>query len=207
MHKILCLTKSKADIILLSDTRLNSESNKSGVNNLNKKFFFNGCNFHHNSTGPNQGTAILTLSKLKLEIIKTEGDIMGNFILLKCKINNKLMCIGSICGLNINENILVYEQLQKGVLEMGCETFILGGDWNRTWDTNIDVLDMAAIPSKLRSEKLKKMCETLKITDPYQVLYPNKLEYTYIPAALHHTNRSRINFFCVLTVVINNIQN
>ena len=36
---------------------------------------------------------------------------------------------------------------------MGCETFILGGDWNRTWDTNIDVLDMAAIPSKLRSEK------------------------------------------------------
>ena len=90
---------------------------------------------------------------------------------------------------------------------MGCETFILGGDWNRTWDTNIDVLDMAAIPSKLRSEKLKKMCETLKITDPYQVLYPNKLEYTYIPAALHHTNRSRIDFFCVLTVVINNIQN
>ena len=117
------------------------------------------------------------------------------------------MCIGSICGLNINENILVYEQLQKGVLEMGCETFILGGDWNRTWDTNIDVLDMAAIPSKLRSEKFKKMCKTLKITDPYQVLYPNKLEYTYIPAALHHTNRSRINFFCVLTVVINNIQN
>ena len=117
------------------------------------------------------------------------------------------MCIGSICGLNIDENILVYEQLQKGVLEMGCETFILGGDWNRTWDTNIDVLDMAAIPSKLRSEKLKKMCETLKITDPYQVLYPNKLEYTYIPAALHHTNRSRIDFFCVSTAVINNIQN
>ena len=81
---------------------------------------------------------------------------MGNFILLKCKINNKLMCIGSICGLNIDENILVYEQLQKGVLEMGCETIILGGDWNCTWDTNIDVLDMAAIPSKLRSEKFKK---------------------------------------------------
>ena len=83
---------------------------------------------------------------------------MGNFILLKCKINNKLMCIGSVYGLNIDENILVYEQLQKGVLEMGCETFIPGGDWNCTWDTNIDVLDMAAIPSKLRSEKLKKKC-------------------------------------------------
>ena len=92
---------------------------------------------------------------------------MGNFFLLKCKINNMAMCIGSVYGPNIDDNIPVYDQLQKGVLEMGCEKIILGGDWNCTWDcspvdTNIDVLDMAAIPSKLRSEKLKKMCENLE---------------------------------------------
>ena len=95
---------------------------------------------------------------------------------------------------------------------MGCETIILGGDWNCTWDcspvdTNIDVLDMASIPSKLRSEKLKQMCEKLIITDPYRVLYPNKLDYTYIPTTLHHTNRSRLDFFCVSTAFIKDIQN
>ena len=74
-------------------------------------------------------------------------------------------------------------------------------------DTNLDVLDMATIPSKLRSEKLKKMCEKLKITDSYRVLYLNKLDYTYIPAALHHTNCSRLDFFCVSTAIIKNIQN
>ena len=40
------------------------------------------------------------------------------------------MCIGSVYGPNIDENILVYDQLQKGVLEMGCEKIILGGDGN-----------------------------------------------------------------------------
>ena len=122
------------------------------------------------------------------------------------------MCIGSVYGPNIDENILVYDQLQKGVLEMGCEKIILGGDGKCMWecspvDTNLDVLDMAAIPSKLRSEKLKKMCEKLKITDSYRVLYLNKLDYTYIPAALHHTNCSRLDFFCVSTAIIKNIPN
>ena len=77
------------------------------------------------------------------------------------------MCIGSIYGPNIDENIPVYDQLQKGVLEMGCEKIILGGDGKCMWecspvDTNLDVLDMAAIPSKLRSEKLKKCAKNLK---------------------------------------------
>ena len=97
------------------------------------------------------------------------------------------MCIGSVYGPNIDENILVYEQLQKGVLEMGCETIILGGDWNCTWDccpvdTNINVLDMAAIPSKLRSEKFKKMCKKLKIPDPYRFSIRTNLNtLTYRP--------------------------
>ena len=51
------------------------------------------------------------------------------------------------------------------------------------------------------------MCEKLRITDLYRVLYPNKLDYTYIPTALNHTNRSRLDFFCVSTAFIKDIQN
>ena len=97
-NKILCISKTKADVIFLSDTRLNTEANKSGLNNLTKFFFFNGYNIYHNSLGPNRGTAILISSKLNTELINTVGDPLGNFIIIKCKINDKLMCLGSIWG-------------------------------------------------------------------------------------------------------------
>ena len=35
-QKIKCVTRAKADIIFLSDTRLNSENQTAGVNNLTK---------------------------------------------------------------------------------------------------------------------------------------------------------------------------
>ena len=211
-NKILCISKTKADVIFLSDTRLNTKANKSGLNNLTKYFFFNGYNIYHNSLGPNRGTAILISSKLNTELINTVGDPLGNFIIIKCKINDKLMCLGSIYGPNLDENILIYDQIEQKVIEQDCESIILGGDWNCTWDcagvdSNIDVLDMASIPSKNRSERLKKLCNKLKLTDPYRVFYPTKRDFTYIPAILQNTNRSRLDFFCISKTLINKVGN
>ena len=129
LHKILCISKTKADVVFLSDTRLNTEVNKSGLNNLTKNFFFNGYNIYHNSLGPNRGTAILISSKLNTEIINTVGDPLGNFIIIKCKIIDKLMCLGSIYGPNLDENILIYDQIEQTVIEQDCESTILGGEW------------------------------------------------------------------------------
>ena len=126
-NKILCISKTKADVIFLSDTRLNTEANKSGLNNL-KFFFFYGYNIYHISLGPNRGTAILISSKLNTELINTVGDPLGNFIIIKCKINDKLMCLGSIYGPNLDENILIYDQIEQKVIEQDCESIILGGD-------------------------------------------------------------------------------
>ena len=64
-QKIKCVTRAKADITFLCDTRLNSEVQIAGVNNLTKKFKFLGYNFFHNSKGLNRGTGILISSKLK----------------------------------------------------------------------------------------------------------------------------------------------
>ena len=56
------------------------------------------------------------------------GDPLGNFIIIKCKINDKLMCLGSIYGPNLDENILIYDQIEQKVIEQDCESIILGGD-------------------------------------------------------------------------------
>ena len=211
-HKIQGITKRGADIIFLCDTRLNSTNNTAYVNNLTKKFFFLGYNFYHNSVSSNRGTAILISTKLDCVITRTLSDINGNFICLKCNINGKQLCIGCVYGPNLDENIAIFDELQESVANFNCESIILGGDWNCTWDcsnveSNIDVLDMISIPSKRRSEKLKKMCEQLALTDPFRTLYPNKKDYTYVPAVLHYTNRSRLDFFCISKNLVKHVAN
>ena len=45
-HKIYSIVKNKDDIIFLSDTRLNSTNQISGLNDLEKKLAFLGYNFY-----------------------------------------------------------------------------------------------------------------------------------------------------------------
>ena len=127
-----CVTRAKADIIFLSDTRLNSDNQIVGVNNLTKKFKFLGYDFFHNSKGPNRGTGILISSKLQSEIINTESDEDGNFIVLKVKIHNHILLIGSVYSPNVNENIHVFDKLTAAVKNLNTSDIVLGGDWNCT---------------------------------------------------------------------------
>ena len=106
-----------------------------------------GYDFFHNSKGPNRGTGILILSKLQSEIINTESDVDGNFIVLKVKIQNHILLIGSVYGPNVNENINVFDELIAAVKNLNTSYIVLGGDWNCTWDcrnvdVNVDILDM-----------------------------------------------------------------
>ena len=208
--KMLSLIKEKDDVIFVSDTRLNTDIQKSALNNLEKNLLFGGYDCFFNSETSNRGTGILIKNKLNYTIISKECDIGGNFILLKLKIENKPLIIGSIYGPNINENIGVYEELTNKLSGLECETIVLGGDWNctvdcRGTDSNLDVLNMVSIPSKIRSEKVKKICEKFKLVDPFRTLHPTKLEFTYIPAIIANTNRSRLDFFLVSESVFGNV--
>ena len=163
---MLSIIKENEDIIFVSDTRLNTEIQKSALNGLEKKLLFGGYDCFFNSETSNRGTGILIKNKLNYTIINKECDLGGNFILIKIKIENKTLIIGSIYGPNINENIGVYDELSNKLLGLDCENIVLGGDWNctvdcRGTDSNLDVLNMVSIPSKLRSEKLKNYVKDL----------------------------------------------
>jgi len=82
----------------------------------------------------------------------------------------------------------------------------LGGDWNATYSclpiaSNIDVINMQALPNITNSKKIKEMCLELGLTDPYRALYPNKIEFSFAPWGNTRTNRSRLDYF----VISNNI--
>ena len=172
------------------------------MENITKKFRFKGYEYYFNSKTSNRGTGILIKSNLDCTILEQRGDPNGNFLLLKIQLNNKNFIIGSVYGPNTNDNINVYNDLELNIAELNCEVVILGGDWNCTIDTravelNLDLVNMAGIPSKLRSEKLNQISKRLKLTDPYRFLYPNKTEFSYIPAIVDNTNRSRLDFFLI----------
>jgi exonuclease III len=78
----------------------------------------------------------------------------------------------------------------------------LGGDSDASFDCslvndNIDVFNMANIPSTRPSNHIRELCTALNLTDPYRNLYPNTREYTLIPSGDMQHNRSRLDFFII----------
>ena len=93
--------------------------------------------------------------------------------MINIKIENTTIIIRSIYGPNINDNSYVYDELDKELNRLNTEKVIFGGDWKctvdcRNLDLNIDVLNMAGIPSKLRSEKVKNLYSKYNLKDPYR---------------------------------------
>jgi exonuclease III len=171
------------------------------INDLVKKFNFNGYDLHYISPYANRGVGILIRSNLGITINDTKTDRTGNILLLNCSKNGQSFTLGSIYGPNEN-NREFFADLGKMIAELNNNSIVLGGDWNATWDSsppesNIDVFFMRAIPSKVRSDLIKSIADRHSLTDPYRFLYPNKRDYTYIPNAQANLNRSRFDFFLI----------
>ena len=106
----------------------------------------------------------------------------------------------------------MYDSLQKNITDLGNEFIILGGDWNSTYDCsavheNIDVLNMVNIPSSRRSNRIRALCDSFKMSDPYRILYPNTREYTFTPSGVNQLNRSRLDFFLISNSLTDAVKN
>jgi len=85
---------------------------------------------------------------------------------------------------------------------LGDFPVVIGGDWNATYsclpvNENPDVFNMRDIPNIYHSRKISDLCDRFNLTDPFRLLYPEKLEYSYAPWGNIRNNRSRIDFFLI----------
>jgi len=206
-EKIAAITSVKTDIIFLSDIR---QVNQNGVCNDQRTFnaFKDSKNksyyFAHNSSKNSRGTAILIGHNLDFQILDEIRDPNENFLLLKVKIGEQSIVLGSIYGPNGTDNNF-FTNLELGLRNLqigGRLAIVLGGDWNTTWDTrppavNIDIFKMAAAPNTANCERLHRLSEVFNITDPFRILYPEKIDFSYSPFGTVRKNRSRIDFFLV----------
>ncbi len=214
-QKLLAITKNSTDVIFLCDLRLHSTKQIVACQEITKKLHLMGYKFIHNSPSSSRGVGVL-IKKSALEnliIHNTLRDLEGNFILLDIEHYSHRYTIGSVYGCNTNEGINMYDNLQRDILSLKNKTLILGGDWNASYDCspvneNIDVLNMANIPSLRRSNRIRDLCTDLDLTDPYRHLYPNNREYTFVPSGDRQLNRSRLDLFiisCDLSAHVKNV--
>ena len=86
-------------------------------------------------------------------------DAGDNFILLDLSIRGIRFTLGSVYGPN-EDDLPFFDSPKDGIKSFPNDKIIIGGDWNATWDNsaidfNIDVVNMANIPSKKKSDKLR----------------------------------------------------
>jgi len=125
--KLFYTIRGNYDVIFLSDTRLNSGVKPGPLLELKKLVKTKGYTMYANSTTSSRGVCILIREKLNLEILADVGDLAGNFLLLKVKIRNNNVVLGSIYGPNRNEDINVFNELLVKAPELDCNNIILGG--------------------------------------------------------------------------------
>jgi hypothetical protein len=62
---------------------------------------------------------------------------------------------------------------------------------------------MNSIPNKRHSEYLATFCNNANLIDPFRAKFPNRKEFTYMPADPTKRNRSRIDFFLISKQLLN----
>ena len=128
---------------------------------------------------------------------------------MELTVNSKAVIVVSVYGPNTVDHSFFTSLCTAMDLQQNGRNLpiIMGGDWNATWDRrniglNIDVFQMAALPNITHSRAIERMCTKLNLTDPYRILYPEKMDFSYMPFGNIRLNRSRIDFFLISTSLI-----
>ena len=137
--KVEGITSKKADIILITDCRLNGEKKKIEelmAVNLNCSY-----KLYTNSTKESRGVAIAIKNTIQHEIITEFRDVINeNYLIVKLKILEKTMGVGVVYGPNHNDREFfreikhIYDRLLDENLDV-----VLGGDFNTVLDRDLTI--------------------------------------------------------------------
>jgi exonuclease III len=152
--------------------------------------------FFFNSTKNKRGVGILIKKNIPFSVLAQRGDAEENSILLHLEIKGSEVIFICIYGpKNVDPNF--FNEITTYLENYRNLPVIMGGDWNATLcpdpaPNNIDCLNMARIPNGNHSNKI-----AFELSDPYRILYPENLEFTYQPRYALSQNKSLLDFFLI----------
>ena len=196
----------------MSDTRLNT-SVRGECRDLLDVFLYNQntqYNCYFNSKGNCRGVGILVSTRLNISICNTFKDEDDNILGLLCNLDGSMILLVAIYGPNKNCNSYsFFNSLSKCLVDLPHVGCVLGGDWNATYSSedcvnNIDIHNMVAPPSIVRSRLLGDLCAQHNLSDPYRALYPERRDFTFQPRT-RQNNRSRLDFFLISDCMLGSV--
>ena len=155
--------------------------------------------------------AIAIKANIFHEINNIFRDNDENVIHLQVKIQGSDLNLIGIYGPNSND-IEFYRQI-KARSEMNGHNTIISGDFNtildnRGRDLSIDRIGDGACPNPQNSRYLNEWIDGGDIVDPFRVLYPEKVEYSYtLFRRDDNIGKNRLDFFLISRNILSAIKN
>jgi len=145
----------------------------------------NSYNLYSNSTRGDRGVCIAIKRDRNVEILEEVREtVFENYLLLRCRVDQKEMLIGAVYGPNTN-NVAFYRELIDRIEGYGLPT-VIGGDWNTVLDDgrgaeNLDLEDREHIPQKDNGKMLREWIERGGYCEPFRRKYPMAAKMSYVP--------------------------
>ena len=160
------------DIILLSDTRLDENSEKVFINEIDYHCIFNSL------TSEKWGVAILLKKSLSITHSVIYRDNNGNILTIKIEYDEQTFLISSIYGPNLDDPQF-FQCIFDRNSNNDCHMQLLGGDLNVTLNHEIDNHAYAAPRNINARAKLNDLLDEHNFYDVYRNFNPYKKEYTW----------------------------
>jgi exonuclease III len=140
-------------------------------------------------------------TSIEYEIIEQFRDQSENILALHCNFDGTEILLISVYGPNTTDRVF-YRTLHDILISKRNVNVVIGGDWNTTYCNtdpphNIDCLNMLRAPNKQNGALLRSLCHDFDLIDPFRILHPEKMQYSYSPFGTVRSNKSRIDFFVI----------
>ena len=197
--KIEGVTGKKADILFMCDCRMGRKSKEvEKMFNLSRNGKYK---MYINSNAESRGVAIAIKASIYHVVNNIFKDVDGNIISMEVKIQDTVINLVCVYGPNSND-VDFFRGLKARCDYNGCPT-IMGGDFNtvidnRGGDLAIDRLGEGACPNLQNSRFLNEWIEEGEMVDPFRVLYPEKIEFSFTSfRRVDNIGKKRLDFFLI----------
>ena len=164
--------------------------------------------FFSHGTSNSTGVATLISSNLEFEVLKSESDTDGRYVIIDVKINDKIYTIGNMYAPTRNfeqHQCETFLYFQNSLENFTKENIILGGDFNVYLNPRLDKLDNMPNTNDNPDYRnsINAYLEVENLTDIWRTLNPYERFFTF-----HRGNtKSRLDYFFVSEHFLNTVIN
>ena len=163
--------RERGDIICLQETHSCLENEKIWSNEWGSKIFF----AHGESNA--RGVCVMFVKSLNVKIVSTSVDLEGRILSIDFKVDSNIYNVTNVYAPNQN-NISFFNNLNH-ILEDKSEKKIVIGDFNVTFDTELDRLNTPNNNDR-NKEYLRNLMNEYLLEDIWRVRNPEKRHYTWL---------------------------